>query len=193
MVSLQGCTIGLLFLAKSMREWIKQSVRFDIFNRDWFKCRYCGKSPEQGAKLQVDHVIPVAEWWGNEVENLVTACRECNIGKSKKLITSKMKNRDLVKEMKEMKEQVKILQKYYDFLRKKYHFERQNDELDIFIELSWREPIDFWKPEVRKLIKRYGMDIAIKAWGKFCDWRVRDVAYLFWIWKHMMEENLLSN
>lgn len=168
-----------------MREPIKQSVRFDVFNRDWFRCNYCGKSPEQWIKLQVDHIIPVAEWWGNEIENLVTACRDCNIGKSKKLIWSKIKNRDLKQETKDMQEQIKILEKYYQFLKKKHEFERKQNDIDLFIEIYWKEPTDFWKPHVKKLIKRYWMDIAVDAWARFAESHVRDVAYLFWIWKHM--------
>jgi hypothetical protein len=36
--------------------------------------------------LQVDHVVPVAEGGGNEIENLVTSCFECNSGKGAGLL-----------------------------------------------------------------------------------------------------------
>jgi hypothetical protein len=54
--------------------------RFEVFKRDGFTCRYCGrKSPE--VVLEADHVIPVAEGGTDDEVNLVTACWECNRGK----------------------------------------------------------------------------------------------------------------
>lgn len=45
--------------------------RVDAFKRDDFKCTVCGKSPKQGA------VLDVVE----EGTKLVTVCLECKIGK----------------------------------------------------------------------------------------------------------------
>lgn len=173
-----------------MREPIKQSVRFSVFSRDWFRCRYCGKSPDQWVKLQVDHIIPVAEWWWNEIENLATACFDCNIWKWKKLIKNKIKNRNLKQETKDMQDQIKVLEKYYEFLKKKHELENKQNDLKLFTEIYWYEPTDFWKPHVRLLIKRYGMDVAVRAWSVFCDWRIRDVPYLFWIGRSIHNEDL---
>lgn len=56
-------------------------VRFEVFKRDGFQCRYCGKkSPE--VVLEVDHVVPVCEGGGDDEMNLVTACWDCNRGKA---------------------------------------------------------------------------------------------------------------
>jgi 5-methylcytosine-specific restriction endonuclease McrA len=39
---------------------VTPKVRFEVFKRDNFTCRYCGrKTPE--VVLEVDHVVPVAE------------------------------------------------------------------------------------------------------------------------------------
>lgn len=58
-------------------------VKFDIWRRDGFRCRYCGKTvQEEGVILEVDHVIPVSVGGGDEPSNLVTACRDCNRGKA---------------------------------------------------------------------------------------------------------------
>lgn len=60
-------------------------LRFEILKRDNFKCVYCGRTPET-TELQVDHVIPKSKGGGNNVENLVTSCRFCNLGKSDVLL-----------------------------------------------------------------------------------------------------------
>lgn len=55
--------------------------RFEVFKRDDFTCRYCGrKSP--AVVLEVDHIQPVCEGGCDDEINLVTACWECNRGKS---------------------------------------------------------------------------------------------------------------
>lgn len=63
-----------------MRTPLKKFVRWAVFERDSFTCGYCGRRPPE-CVLVVDHVVPVARGGGNEVENLVTSCVECNSGK----------------------------------------------------------------------------------------------------------------
>ncbi len=67
--------------AAVVRGGISQKQRYRILNRDNSKCRRCGRTPEDGVKLVVDHIIPVA--WGGRTddENLWTLCNECNQGK----------------------------------------------------------------------------------------------------------------
>jgi hypothetical protein len=64
-----------------MREPIGKRLRFEILKRDGFKCRYCGVNAVSSL-LQVDHVVPVVEGGSSVHENLVTACVDCNSGKS---------------------------------------------------------------------------------------------------------------
>lgn len=59
-------------------------IRFDVFNRDGFRCRYCGRGPAQGVYLEADHVIPRSAGGPDTLDNLVTACWDCNRGKSDK-------------------------------------------------------------------------------------------------------------
>jgi 5-methylcytosine-specific restriction endonuclease McrA len=54
------------------------SQRFTIFQRDGFRCVYCGLGVADGAVLELDHRDPNGP--GN-ASNLVTACRTCNVGK----------------------------------------------------------------------------------------------------------------
>jgi hypothetical protein len=57
------------------------SVRFTVLRRDSYTCRYCGRKAPF-VSLQVDHVVPWSMEGTNELSNLVTSCKECNIGKS---------------------------------------------------------------------------------------------------------------
>ena len=55
--------------------------RFEVFKRDKFTCRYCGrKSPE--VVLECDHITPRSKGGADDMVNLVTSCWECNRGKS---------------------------------------------------------------------------------------------------------------
>ncbi len=60
---------------------------FCIFERDGFKCIYCGKSSiEDGVKLNVEHIVPIKQGGKSEVSNLITSCKKCNAEKSIKII-----------------------------------------------------------------------------------------------------------
>lgn len=63
------------------RRPLSKRTRFNVFKRDLFTCQYCGRTPPE-VVLHCDHVIPVVEGGGDEEENLVTACQDCNLGKS---------------------------------------------------------------------------------------------------------------
>jgi hypothetical protein len=66
---------------KKMARSINKRLRFEIFKRDGFCCRYCGATP-MTTVLQVDHVIPVSKGGTADPANLVTSCSACNAGKS---------------------------------------------------------------------------------------------------------------
>lgn len=74
------------FEAKKQEERSKMSdsLRYDILKRDGFKCTICGASAQDGAKLHVDHIIPVSKGGRTIKSNLRTLCSDCNLGKSDK-------------------------------------------------------------------------------------------------------------
>jgi 5-methylcytosine-specific restriction endonuclease McrA len=55
-------------------------IRFAVFARDGWRCIYCGRTAAECA-LHVDHKISVANGGSDSMENLATACEECNLGK----------------------------------------------------------------------------------------------------------------
>lgn len=61
-------------------------LRFSVFMRDGFCCRYCGMGAGDGAILHADHVMPASKGGPTTIDNLVTSCLECNLGKSNKLL-----------------------------------------------------------------------------------------------------------
>jgi hypothetical protein len=60
---------------------VSRRLRYEVLRRDNFACRYCGGSAPD-VKLTVDHVQPVSLGGSDDASNLVTACQECNAGKS---------------------------------------------------------------------------------------------------------------
>lgn len=60
---------------------VSKRLRYEILRRDNHACRYCGGIAPDVA-LTVDHVVPVALGGSDDPSNLVTACRDCNAGKS---------------------------------------------------------------------------------------------------------------
>ena len=68
-----------------MRKAISKKLRFDVFKRDGFHCVYCGAHPPK-AILQIDHIHPVSQGGTNQIDNLITSCQPCNLGKSANLL-----------------------------------------------------------------------------------------------------------
>ncbi len=65
------------------------SLRFKILQRDNFTCQYCGRTPQNGVKLQIDHIIPESKGGKFVEENLITSCEECNLGKGDVFLTER--------------------------------------------------------------------------------------------------------
>lgn len=72
---------------------VSARTRFEIFKRDNFTCRYCGRSSPE-VVLEVDHVVPTSEHGTDDPINLVSACWSCNRGKSNVPITTTISGED---------------------------------------------------------------------------------------------------
>ena len=63
------------------RSLMTPALRFAVMKRDHYRCRLCGKTADQGAWLEVDHITPVSKGGKTVLDNLWTLCFECNRGK----------------------------------------------------------------------------------------------------------------
>jgi hypothetical protein len=62
------------------RTTISAGQRWQVLARDGFTCTYCGRKPPDVA-LEVDHRTSLRDGGSDELQNLVTACSDCNRGK----------------------------------------------------------------------------------------------------------------
>ncbi len=71
---------------------ITRDEAMKVFKRDHFKCQYCGLDGlrvfENWLILTIDHVHPSAHGGSRRMDNLVTACRPCNLIKGKHIFAS---------------------------------------------------------------------------------------------------------
>jgi hypothetical protein len=115
------------------RKPMSKKLRFEVFKRDSFTCQYCGKTPPL-VVLEVDHIHPVSKGGSCGMDNLISACFDCNRGKAANLLTSvPMSLIDKSAIISEREEQLKAFNKLLAAKRKRE--DRQIDQLiDIFEE-----------------------------------------------------------
>lgn len=63
---------------------VSNRMRFSVYERDGYKCRNCGVS-ESYARLEIDHIIPIAKGGKSTYDNLQTLCHRCNVEKGDNL------------------------------------------------------------------------------------------------------------
>ena len=110
-----------------MRESISKKIRFEVFKRDAFTCQYCGNHPP-AIILEPDHIDPVANGGTNDMDNLITACFDCNRGKAARLLTDIPKS--LIEKGDEIKER-ELQIKGYQKLMKSVRSRLDRDSLQV--------------------------------------------------------------
>jgi 5-methylcytosine-specific restriction endonuclease McrA len=80
--------LGLMPLAKPLTS----KEGHNILARDGYRCQYCGldgmSNFENSLVMTVDFVVPRARKGGKKAENLVAACRACNVIKGHRAFNS---------------------------------------------------------------------------------------------------------
>lgn len=68
--------------ARSLGEPLTEQVRKQIYERDNYTCQYCGADLSGNPRtLSIDHIIPLIQGGTHHRNNLVTACKSCNLKK----------------------------------------------------------------------------------------------------------------
>jgi hypothetical protein len=62
-------------------EQARSRTRYLVLKRDGYRCVMCGATATEGAKLQVDHILPRSKGGKAVLDNLQTLCDRCNRGK----------------------------------------------------------------------------------------------------------------
>lgn len=78
-------------------------------------CQYCGKTPPD-VSLEIDHIKPVSKNGTNDINNLITACFDCNRGKKHIELdvipeTINLKSQVLKEKEEQLKEYRKLIKK----------------------------------------------------------------------------------
>ena len=138
------------------RKALSKKTRFEVFKRDGFICQYCGSHPPK-AILHVDHIVPVAKGGGNEMDNLVTSCDQCNSGKGAIPLSSvPMSLREKAARVKESEEQ---LAAYAEVMRAKKH-RMENDCWEVAEPFMRNFKQDWMRPQDLLSIRRFLESIA---------------------------------
>ena len=139
------------------RKSLSKSIRFEVFKRDSFKCQYCGRSAPD-VILEVDHIVPVSQGGKNDLLNLVTSCRDCNRGKSAKLLSDTSmidRQKQQLDDMNAIREQTEMLIQWKQELLSVT--EQQVNAIDSLIKsISNSCLTDSGRKDIYKLIKRFG-------------------------------------
>ena len=138
---------------------IPKTVRFEVFKRDSFKCQYCGKSAPD-VVLEIDHIKPVSKGGTNDIMNLVTACRDCNRGKTNRELSDKttvqMQKKQL-DELQDRREQLEMLVMWKEELA--HETELEVDAINRMLAAETGSKLtDEGLTEARRLIKRFGFN-----------------------------------
>jgi len=75
--------IRLVYYVRVPRRVNVPVSRRTVLMRDRYTCQYCGAQPSK-ANLTVDHVIPKVRGGSSSWENVVCACKPCNLRKGAK-------------------------------------------------------------------------------------------------------------
>lgn len=159
------------------RKTITKKLRFEIFKRDGFKCAYCGKEPPNTV-LEIDHIEPVSKGGEDDINNYITACFDCNRGKSNvklsKIPPQVIENLDTLREKEEQ------ISEYRKFIKKIERREKKDieDVAKVYSDYykEWELTEKFKKRSVRMFLRQLpkhevedAMRLAIEKFPHYCD------------------------
>jgi len=144
---------------------LNRKLRFEVFKRDSFTCQYCGRSAPE-VLLEADHIKPVAKGGKDTILNLITACKDCNGGKSAVPLTDQTvlaKQKRQLAELQERKEQLEMM---FEWQKSLMNLDDQAVDLaaKLFEELVSGQTVnDHGRKSLAKLIKKFGLAEVMEA------------------------------
>lgn len=150
-------------MASKKRSPVSARDRFEIFKRDRFTCHYCGGKPPE-VVLHLDHIHPVSKGGTNEPDNLITSCRDCNLGKSDVPLgdVRPVPSRDAIEELREQREQLEAYQAFV--LEEREARAETTDMVAIEIRKALRhDPEPKEKADIARFLKMLPLDEVLDA------------------------------
>ncbi len=71
-------------LCRVERGKVSNKIRFSVYKRDGYRCRYCHAS-DRFENLEIDHIIPISKGGKSTLNNLQTLCHRCNVEKGNQI------------------------------------------------------------------------------------------------------------
>lgn len=147
---------------------VGKTRRFEVFKRDGFQCTYCGKAPPE-VVLECDHVNPVAAGGLDDINNLTTACFDCNRGKRDKLLSvipsTVANNLDILKEK---ESQFREYQKHMTKMHRR--IEKSTKEVcDVFLESFNGPMLKSQMTSMKRFLKELAVQEVVEAMSIACD------------------------
>jgi len=157
---------------------ISKKQRFEIFKRDGFACQYCGRKPPE-ITLELDHINPRARQGKDEIENLITACFDCNRGKGK-IPLEKIPN-TLATNLGKLKEKELQLKEYNKFLaRVEKRIQVDIEEIDEIYKSyfpKWQLSERFKNVSLKRFLKLLPKQIIVDAMHLACHNMLRNAEH----------------
>lgn len=133
------------------RKSLSKKLRFEVFRRDGFMCRYCGNRPPEVA-LEVDHINPVARGGDNDPLNLVSSCVDCNRGKKARVLTEFAPRPDADMAYMELQQEIAEAERYLGA-------KRSRDEAFARV---YRALMEVWSDAISA--KDWPREAVVKSW-----------------------------
>lgn len=147
-----------------VRQHIPSAVRFEVLKRDSFRCQYCGQSAPD-VVLHIDHMHPLAEGGSDDIANLITSCKDCNLGKGARLLDDRsvmQRQRQQMEELQERREQLEMMMRWREGLS-----QIDEDKLQIavekFEEIAGCGLTQSGRASLQKVVKKYHFNLVLDA------------------------------
>ena len=147
---------------------LSKKSRFEVFKRDGFQCGYCGKTPPE-VSLEVDHIEPKSRGGSDDINNLITACFDCNRGKSNRTL-DKIPNQlnENLNIIKEKEEQLKEYRKYVLKVRKRIEGDINKVEKVFQTYFEDRQFTDYFRKSVKMFLEVMDLYKVMDAMDMAC-------------------------